>query len=162
MHSFDFLACVLSFSFLYLHTSFYFLTLYLTVHKQHLPCPPPRLSVFLSGEGAWQQQQVRYKITGEAGAIIPPADAGVFMRRVTVNDSVVVSPEARAQLRETCCFCQPSFLLCCCKLVVFFPVFLIWSFSCASPLLRVFSWKCHAFVFPLHMPWFWLFSGHRY
>lgn len=33
------------------------------------------------------------------------------MRRVTVNDSVVVSPEAPAQLWEACCFCQPSFML---------------------------------------------------
>lgn len=102
------------------------------------------LSFSLSGEGVWQQQQVRYKITGEAGAIIPPADAGVFMRRVTVNDSVVVSPEARAQLWETCCFCQPSFLL----WVFFSPP--IWFFvlslslSHASTTLRAFTLSCHA------------------
>lgn len=33
------------------------------------------------------------------------------MRRVTVNNGVAVSPEARAQLRETGCFCQPGFVL---------------------------------------------------
>lgn len=104
MHSFDFLACFFSPPFS--RTAFYFLTC-LTARKQHLPClqlqcthmhspTPPFLSDCLSGEGVWQQQQVRYKITGEAGAIIPPADAGTFMRRVTVNDSVVVSPEAGA------------------------------------------------------------------
>lgn len=39
IHSFDFLACVFSFPFLSTpYTLFTFLTLYLTVHKQHLPC----------------------------------------------------------------------------------------------------------------------------
>lgn len=109
MHSFDFLACFFFFS-PFSRTAFYFLTC-LTARKQHLPClqlqcthmhpppPPPHppfLSDCLSGEGVWQQQQVRYKITGEAGAIITPADGGTFMRRVTVNESVVVSPEAGA------------------------------------------------------------------